>query len=498
MNRKTNDEPLSAHLRQIKQLIKKQQLLQAKSQCQFALERYPHHPQLSQLLLNIFYQKREFEPLIEQFNEQQSLFVNSASAVSLYANALRYCQQGEKAIQVLEDYLVINPDNYHIFNQLGLINKELGKNAKAIEAFEQCLKIESRFCPAYWYKSSLTKQLNSEELSVVTKILSSPNVNSRDEVFLRYALFFHYDSLKDYDSAINHLHQGAKVQRKNLNYSHTDACAEYGKIINTFTTDYLGNNELSQQIETALSQQLGSDIKPIFIVGMPRCGSSLVEQIIASHSLVTGGDESHDFVRATEMVLAERQISKAYPDWLSDMDRSAIKSVIKYYLQLTSRLQKTPYFTDKTLFNYKALGLILLAFPNAKIINCVRDPLDNIFGCYKQLFANGLGFTYNLEELADHFIEYEKLMSHWRELFGERIFTLQYEHLISDQLNTTQELLNFIDLPFEENCLEFYSNKRSVHTLSANQVKKPLYRSAIGSWKNYESAMTKVREKLKR
>lgn len=496
MNEKANDETLQTHLQQIKQLINRQQLLQAENQCQSALNLYPHHPLLSQLLLNIFYQKREFESLIEQFNNQQNLFAKSASAVSLYANALRYCQQGEKAIVILEDYLVINPGSYHIFNQLGLINKELGKNAKAVEAFEQCLKIEPRFCPAYWYKSSLTKQLNSEQLSVVTKILSSPNVNSRDEVFLRYALFFHYDSLKDYDSAVNHLHHGAKVQRKNLNYSHTNACAEYGNIINTFTADFLKKNELSRQTETAQNQQLGSEIKPIFIVGMPRCGSTLVEQIIASHSSVTGGDESHDFVRATEMVLAERQISKAYPDWLSDMDRAAIKSVIKYYLQLTSRLHKTPYFTDKTLFNFKALGLILLAFPDAKIINCVRDPLDNIFGCYKQLFANGLGFTYNLEELADHFIEYETLMSHWRGLFGERIFTLQYEHLISDQLKTTQDLLNFIGLPFEENCLEFYSNKRGVHTLSANQVKKPLYRSAIGSWKNYESAMLKVREKL--
>lgn len=495
MNEKTDDVSLNAQLHKIKQLIKKQRLIQAEEHCRLTLKNYLDHPQVSQLLLNILYQRRQFELLINQFNNQQKLFINSASALSLYANALRYCEQGERALQVLNDFLDNNPDNYQILNQIGLINKELGIKTEAIKAFEKCVKIKPDFSQAYWHKSTLSKQLDPQEVNIITEKLFS-NISNRDKAFLHYALFTHYDSIQDYESAINHLNSGAKIQRRNLNYSHVNACAEYDNIIKTFTSEFLQKNDMFQQVNIRANQRSSSNITPIFIIGMPRSGSTLVEQVIASHSLVTGGDESHDFVRATEIVLTDKNIKAAYPDWLLDINKPMLQSISNHYMQLSSRLHKTPYFTDKTLFNFKALGLILSAFPNAKIINTVRNSLDNIFGCYKQLFANGLGFTYDLEELADHFIMYEKLMSHWRRLFGNRIFTLKYEHLINEQLKVTQNLLNFIGLPFEENCLEFYNNKRSIHTLSANQVKTPIYRTAINSWKNYESAMSVVKEKL--
>lgn len=237
---------------------------------------------------------------------------------------------------------------------------------------------------------------------------------------------------------------------------------------------------------------------------MPRSGTTLAEQILSSHPRVVAGDELTDLPVATSEVLRERKISAPYPDWAAQLTAADWRNIGERYRALTAHLTEAlrdgsgrpVFFTDKNLQNYKAVGLIHLALPDAKIIYCRRDPMDNLWGCYRQLFGDGLLFTYSQTELADTWHAANELMTYWQAQLPDKIFVLDYEALVADQETVTRQLLDFVGLPWDDACLAFYNNPRAVRTTSAAQVRSPLCADRLGQWRPFSEQLKPMQERL--
>ena len=244
-------------------------------------------------------------------------------------------------------------------------------------------------------------------------------------------------------------------------------------------TTEMTHNAMIQTCDRELLERSGvadfSEPGPIFILGMPRSGSTLIEQILASHSQVEGGGELPYIVMLTSNLGGADK--KRYPDVLDDMSVEQLRAVGQSYLYHTRSHRKgtQPYFTDKMPANFAHVGLIHMALPNARIIDARRHPLDTCIGNFRQMFAQGKNMTYDLYELAEYYLEYDRIMAHWDTMLPGRVLRVHYEDVVADLQGQTQRLLDYCGLPFEDACLEFHRNERPVNTASSEQVRQPIY-----------------------
>ena len=236
---------------------------------------------------------------------------------------------------------------------------------------------------------------------------------------------------------------------------------------------------------------------PIFIVGLPRSGSTLIEQILASHSDVEGTMELPNMLNIARKLGNTSREGSNYPEILDSISKSESVELGEQYIKETQRLRsKSPYFIDKMPNNFSHVGLINLILPNSKIIDARRNPMDTCFSCFKQLFARGQAFTYDLQEIGRYYLSYIRLMDHWQKVLPDKVYLVEYEKMISNQEEETKKLLKFCDLSFQENCLKFYENKRAVKTASSEQVRQPIYKRGINYWKNFEESLVDLKVSL--
>ncbi len=231
--------------------------------------------------------------------------------------------------------------------------------------------------------------------------------------------------------------------------------------------------------------------RAIFIVGLPRSGSTLIEQILGSHPDVEGTHELPDLGRVARSTGVERTDRKKYPAVVAELERKDLYELGSDYLQRTERHRELgrPRFTDKMPNNFAHVGFLQLILPNAKIIDARRHPLDSCLGSYKQLFARGQPFTYDLFELGEFYLEYDRLMRHWHEVLPGKVLRLQYEDLVQDLEGQVRRLLDYCDLPWDDACLRFFESDRAVKTASSEQVRTPIYSSSLHRWRNYEQQL---------
>jgi hypothetical protein len=240
--------------------------------------------------------------------------------------------------------------------------------------------------------------------------------------------------------------------------------------------------------------------EPIFILGLPRAGSTLIEQILASHSKVEGTHELPNIISTAHKLNQRRaqDINSKYPDILLGMSAPELKAIGEKYIE-DAKVFRTnkKFFIDKMPNNFRHIGLIKLVLPNAKIIDIRRSSMSACFSCYKQLFAEGQEFTYNFKDLATYYNEYVDLMDHWSRELPNSILSIKYEDVVHDIDTSVKQILDYCNLSFEQECLEFYKNKRSVKTPSAEQVRQPIFKSGLDYWKNYEHHLIDLKQELK-
>lgn len=407
----------------------------------------------------------------ERCLQKKPRFVPALANLSI---AMRTLKQHNKALTYLQKAVKLEPGNSEIHNHIGVTLKEMGEHEQAKQSFQQCIAINPNHISSIWNRADLIGQLNDTEYRRCEELIQRSN-NPKDKAILHYALARSDEQKNDFDREFDHIRQGASLMHSIIPYNHHAELQQIKQAQQAFTNDLACTAEDTKE----------STKTPIFICGLPRTGTSLVEQILSSHTQVTAGDELNDLPQACEALLRSKKITKPFPEWSNDLTESDWEKIKQAYLKSTEFLQETSHFTDKNLLNYKAVGVIRRALPQAKIIICRRAPMDTIWGCYRQFFSEGLAFTYDLNEMTSLWEASDELIRHWIKI-GVPLLVVDYEELVNEPTKTIRALLDFVDLDWEDDCLHFHKNKRAVKTISAAQVRKPLSSTRIGRWKNYE------------
>lgn len=365
----------------------------------------------------------------------------------------------------------------------------LGRREKAIGAYETCIAASPEFGDAWWSLASLKDyHFSTEQVDELRARLDSATLDKNSEISIRFALARACEDDNDFESAWQNYVLGNSLKRAKVNYDPVKTELSHDSIIEFFDRKLLESKSSLTSNEPA----------PIFILGLPRSGSTLLEQILASHSQVEGTGELPYIVMMSEALGGPQFDGKKYPQALADMTADQLVSIGKSYVyhSKANRVHDLPRFTDKMPANFAHVGLIHLALPNAKIIDARRDPLDSCVANFRQLFAQGKNQSYDINEFAEYFLEYVRVMTHWDEVLPGRVLKVQYEDVVEDIEGQTRRMLEYCELSWEDACLDFYQSSRPVNTASADQVRLPIYGDAVGYWKNFESQLADVKEIL--
>jgi tetratricopeptide (TPR) repeat protein len=378
--------------------------------------------------------------------------VESGDLLRAYGLALQLAGEDTEALAVFDRAAKTHPAP--ALSDKGALLSHLGRLAEACATFDEALMHEPAWADA-WYNKSYAKTFGSEDPDIDRMRRLLDRCSYRDRLHLHFALGKAYMDAGDHDQAFVHWDEGNRLKRASIDY---DANAAERHIV----MSAIERVDIDARAEAAAARS--SDV-PVFIVGMPRCGSSLIEQILASHPQVHGAGE---LVRLRALFEAGET-----------GDRPIAEAALERLRRFSPRADR---IVDKDLCNFLHLGTIHRIFPNARIIHCRRDPLDTCFSAYTKLFAGDFGFTYEQRELGAYYRGYHALMAHWRSVLPPRIFMeIDYEALVSESRQETHRLLQFLDLPWNETCMRFFETPRIVNTASFAQVRRPIYRSSVGS-----------------
>ena len=423
------------------------------------------------------------------YQELISLTPDDDDAYAGLGRAYAYNGDTSAAAEAYRKSIKLNPDVPAIHMALAHMLKTLGEQADALTHYRDAIRLKPDLGESYWSMANLkTCRFEQYEIDAMEEQLQSSELSDRARVTFEFALGKAYEDKKDYSEAWSHYHSGNQAQRGQVDYDPVRHEVELQRIKKVFHSDFAAAHA------TSGCQEPG----PIFIVGLPRSGSTLVEQILASHSQIEGTAELPNIAVIANGTGRYRHDGLSYPETAAILSPRDFAAYGKDYLKQVAhhRVEGTPFFIDKMPNNFMHVGWIKLTLPNARIINTRRHPVDSCLGAYKQLFAKGQEFTYDLFELAEYYRVYIDLMDHWHEVFPGEIFDIHYEDNVTNLESQVRALLDFCGLPFEEQCLRFHETKRAVKTASSEQVRQPIYKSALGLWKKYGEDMDIWREDL--
>jgi tetratricopeptide (TPR) repeat protein len=448
-------------------------------------------PQRAELwfeLARVQLQQDKFERAEQSLREAIRQEPEHASAHSLLGSTLNAAGRHEQAVAALERALELNPRDEGARTGLAHALGTLGQTDRAIAAYREAIAINPQSGSAYWGLASLkTFRFGNEHIEAMRRQIDSGELSAETATNFEFAIATALEAQGHYDLAWEHFRAGNDSMRRRIEYDAAAAARIDAELMRVFDAPML-------------RRQTGAgnpDPAPIFIVGMPRSGSTLIEQILASHSLVEGTHELPELSRmANEM--SRDGARRRYPELLLDAAPELYRALGSEYLDRTRRYRgDAPHFTDKMSSNFRHVGLISLILPNARVINARRHPLDSCLGCYKMLFSRGQKFTYELGELAGYYLQYERLMEHWHAVLPGFVLDVDYEHLVADLEGQVRRMLEFCALPWEPQCLDFHLNRRAVRSASAEQVRQPLYSTSVHRWRDYEGHIGRLVELLR-
>ena len=412
-----------------------------------------------------------------------------------YRNLLAAClgMVGEygPAIEIYERLLADYPRHPRIWLNYGHALRTVGRHDDAVAAYRRCIALAPGLGDAYWSLANLKTAAVPEGLETAMRDqLARSDLPADDRLHLHYALGKTLEDRGDPAGAFAQYSAGAALRRHDLRYDADDTTALTGRSIALFTPAFFNARAGAGSPSEA----------PIFIVGLPRSGSTLVEQILASHSLVEGTMELPDIalIAQEQMRLPAGDPATPYPDVLASLDAGRFSALGEAYIERTRVQRKSgrPFFVDKMPNNFHHIGLIQLILPNARIIDVRRHPLGSGFSAFKQHFAHGHAFSYDLADLGRYYRDYVALMAHFDAVLPGRIHRVIYEDLVEDTEREVLRLLDYCKLPFEPGCLKFYENDRAVRTVSSEQVRRPIFRQGLEQWRAYEPWLDPLKSAL--
>jgi len=443
---------------------------------EWALAFKPNYPEAHNNLGVVERKLEKLDKAIKSFKKAIDIQPNYVQAHSNLGNILQDIGQLDAAMNCYKNALAINPNHTQCYLDIGLIYKEKGQIDDAIKFFEKALTINPDHAVTYDNLSDIKKYtINKKQITKMQSLLSSDTLSPSDRRDLCFALAKVNENLDNQDELFKYLHEANRLRKHELNYSLDRSKALFSTVKEIFSTPY-------PDIEKSLSSK-PSTFKPIFIVGMPRSGSTLVEQIMSSHHAVHGAGELTNLPTIIGPIATDH-----LNQGINKLPEESFLSIREQYLDVLANLNVSEsVIINKLPLNFLYIGFILTSFPEAKIIHMKRDARAVCWSIYKSNFRNtGNGYSYNFDDLAGFYGLYTDLMDFWHQLFPDRIYDMCYEDLTTNQEEETRKLLQYCELDWDKNCLSFHKNKRAVKTASAVQVREKMYQGSSEAWKKYE------------
>jgi len=413
----------------------------------------------------------------------------------------------EEAEEALQKGLELNPFRVNVHYYFGILYAQMNRMEEARASLLRTLEIKPHHGTAHWNYAKITKYAPGDEHLELMRRLEQDQQTPRQTLLqLHFALAKACEDLGEYDAAFEHLRQGNELKLEITNYDFAADKQVVQSAQETFSAETLEQAGQAPLPELAPEEEelLEESELMVFIVGMPRCGSTLVEQILDSHPAIVGAGEAAILDRALahaqsslppmpgESTAAhlKRLVVKAAPMYVASMTGIAFRDMDEEQVSGVERI------TDKTLNNFLNIGAIRLAMPRARIVHCRRNPVDTCLSCYKNLFEMGLGYTYDLRTLGRYYRLYHELMEHWESVLPGAMLHLDYEALVAEPEARVRELLAWLEVDFHPDCLAFHENRRQVQTASLAQVRQPIYKDSVALWRHYEKHLGPLLEEL--
>jgi predicted Zn-dependent protease len=456
----------------------------------FCLELAPDFHLARHSYANLLFRRMRFSEALAEIDKVLDAEPGRPSHLLLKASILAQVGDADEAIGIYDAVLQQYPNQSRTHLSKAHALKTVGRQADAVAACRTAIECQANLGEAYWSLANLkTFTFDDADIARMRAELAGDLASRDDYLHLSFALGKALEDKGEFDESFRHYVNGNAARRRTVHWDAGEHHAYIEKIAEFFRP----------ALFESTSQSGNPSPAPIFIVGLPRAGSTLLEQILASHSQVEGTMELPDILSIARRLGGRNAHDRAsrYPEVLEELTAADLEALGAEYLERTAvHRSGAPYFIDKMPNNFPHIGLIHLVLPNAKILDARRHPVACCFSGFKQLFANGQNFSYTLEEIGRYYRDYADLMSHWDSILPGRVCRVDYEGIVENTEAEVRRILDYCSLEFESACLDFHRTERAVRTASSEQVRLPIYKHAVEQWRNYEAHLAPLIEVL--
>ena len=515
---------LPADLVAVTSLIQENKLYRAEKLCRAFLRQHPHHTEAMRLLamlgmklfvyddaefllescvelepdywlarvdyVTILHKRQKYEQALEQATILRNMYPSNRVFDQVYANQNVAVGNFDTALEIYDQLIKAQPGFEQTYLFRGHALKTVGRVEEGIESYRAAYRARNDFGDAYWSLANLkTYRFGEHELSQMRSQVEKAETGVVDRFHLCFALGKACEDQGEFAESFAYYERGNQLRKEGLRYDPDRLEAAMKRQAETCT----------EALFESKAGMGGHYQDPIFVVGLPRAGSTLLEQILASHSQIDGTMELPNIIALAHRLNGRRLITEEakYPKILVELSAEQLRKFADAYIKGTEFHRKgAPHFVDKMPNNFMHIGLIYLIFPNARVIDARRHPMACCFSGFKQLFADGQEFTYGIEDIARYYKSYVELMAHWDKVLPGKVLRVHYEHVVRDAGSEVRRMLDFLGLPFEDACLNFHQTDRSIRTPSSEQVRQPIYTGALEQWRNFEPFLDVLKTKL--
>lgn len=440
--------------------------------------------------IKVLHRRQRFKKALEQANEVCTEHPDNIATQIARASALQAVGDFDEALKAYDFVIAEAPGLHTTHMARGHALKTVGRTEEAVTSYRRAYDCKADFGDAFWSLANLkTYRFSDDEMTRMREQLARDETSDDDRIHFSFALGKALEDLQQYDESFQFYERGNDLKQRNNGYRPERIEKEFEAQRTQFTAEFI-----AEKAGTGCT-----DAAPIFILGLPRAGSTLLEQILASHSLVDGTMELANIIGLAHRLSGRHIAAKAkrYPAILADLGDDVLRQFGEEFIKETAYHRRGGlYFIDKMPNNFRHIGLIHMILPNAKIIDARRHPMACCFSGFKQLFAEGQEFTYGLESIGRYYRAYVELMRHWDDVLPGKILRVQHEELIDDLESEVRRLLDFCELPFEQQCIDYHTTERAVRTPSSEQVRQPIYRSGTELWQHYAEFLAPLEQSL--